>query len=127
MSRFSTITDIVRRADLPVLRDPEGSHVWRVIQEGDVPGFYSPRVNMQLPAMHLYSGEELTGLFQGCEVLALAGSNVSTLENSKTFAEVEADQEAWSTAVELERRLNQVPGLVDTGSHIIMAAQRPID
>jgi hypothetical protein len=81
---------------------------------------------MQHPAMHLYSGEELTSLFQDCTVLALAGSNVSTFENSETFAEVEADHEAWSTAVEIERRLNQVPGLVDTGSHIMMAGQRQI-
>jgi hypothetical protein len=46
---------------------------------------------------------------------------------SETFAEVEADREAWLTAVEIERRLNQVPGLVDTGSHITMAAQRQTD
>ena len=127
MSRFGRIANLVSRADLPVLKDPEGWHVWRVVEEGELPGFRSTSVNMQHPAMHLYSAEELTSLFQGCTVLALAGSNVSTFENSAAFGEVEADQEAWSTAVEIERRLNQVPGLVDTGSHIIMAAQRRTD
>jgi SAM-dependent methyltransferase len=124
MSRFGAISNLVRRADLAVLKDPEGWHVWRVVQEGDLPGFHSTNVDMQHPAMHLYSGEDLTGLFEDCTVLALAGSNVSTFENSKKFAEVEADQEAWSTAVEIERTLKQVPGLVDTGYHLIMAAQR---
>lgn len=82
MSRFGVITDVVRRADLPALKDPEGWHFWRVVQQGDLPWLYFPRVDMQHPAKHLYSGEDLTSLFQDCTVLVLSGSNVSTFENS---------------------------------------------
>ncbi len=73
--------------------------------------------------MHLYSAEELQALFNNCTVLELAGSNVSTFEGSSYFEELAADSQAWATAVEIERVLSQVPGLVDSGSHIIMAAR----
>jgi hypothetical protein len=77
--------------------------------------------------MHLYSSEELADLFQGCRVIELAGSNVTAFEGSATIEEVAADQKAWSTVVELERRLNRAPGLVDNGSHIIMVTRRRAD
>ena len=78
---------------------------------------------MQHPRMHLYMSDELRTLLPGCRVLELAGSNMTTFEGSTTFDEVLDDPQAWATAVELERRLNSQPGLVDNGSHIIMAAQ----
>ena len=34
------------------------------------------------------------------------------------------DPKAWDTAVELERRLDTVPGLIESRSHIIVAAHR---
>ena len=88
------------------------------------PGFLSPRVNMQHSPMHLFTSDELRGLLPGCRVLELAGSNVTTFEGSTTIDDVLGDPQAWPTAVRLERELNGRPGLVDSGSHIIMAAQR---
>ena len=79
---------------------------------------------MQHPPMHLFSSDELRQLLPRCEVLAVAGSNVTAYEGSTTVDQVLGDQQAWSTAVQIEKRLNRVPGLVDSGSHIIMAAQR---
>ena len=54
----------------------------------------------------------------------LAGSNVTAFEGSTTLDEVLGDRNAWSTIVRIERELNRRPGLVDTGSHMIMASQR---
>ncbi len=124
MSRFGAMANLVRASVLPELRDPENMHVWRVARYGDLPGFLSRKMNMQHPAMHLYTSDELRGLLPGCQVLELAGSNVTTSENSPAIEEIAADREAWATAVQLERDLSTKPGLVDSGSHIIMAAQR---
>ena len=124
MSRYGAMVDLVRRPAMYALRDPEGVHVWRVAEDGDLPGFASTRVDMQHPPMHMFTSDELRSLLPGCRVLEMAGSNVTTFEGSTTIDEVLGDQQAWTTAVELERELNSRPGLIDTGSHIIMAAQR---
>ena len=109
---------------MTVLKDPEGWYVSQVADTGDNPGFPSPRVNMQHPPMHMYTSGELRNLLPGCTVLELAGSNVTTFEGSAALSEVSMDARAWETAVSLERRMNAEQGLVDTGSHIIMAARR---
>ena len=124
MSRYGAMANLVRHPTMTVLKDPEGWHVWRVAEDGDLPGFPSTHVDMQHPAMHMYTSDELRHLLPGCRVLEMAGSNVTTFEGSTTIDEVLGDQQAWTTAVELERELNSRPGLVDSGSHIIMAAQR---
>lgn len=124
MSRFGTICNLVRRATLTVLRDPEEWHVRQVAETGNNPGFPSPRVNMQHPPMHMYTSEELRSLLPDCSLLELAGSNVTTFEGSEALAEVSTDPTAWATVVSLERRMNREPGLIDTGSHIILVARR---
>ena len=124
MSRYGRMANLVRRPAMPILEDPEGWHVWRVAEDGDLPGFPSPRVNMEHPPMHLYTSGELRELLPGCRTLELAGSNVTIFEGSTDIEEVFGDQQAWSTVVRLERELNSRPGLVDSGSHMIMASQR---
>ena len=124
MSRYGRMANLVRSPVIPALKDPEGWHIWRVAEDGDLPGFLSRRVNMQHPPMHLYTSVELRGLLPACRVLELAGSNVTTFEGSTAMDELLSDRESWSTVVSLERELNSQPGLVDSGSHIIMAAQR---
>ncbi len=124
MSRYGGMANLVRRPTMPILKDPEGWHLWRVAEDGELPGFPSPRVNMEHPPMHLYTSDELRSLLPGCRTLALAGSNVAAFEGSTTIDEVLADRQAWSTVVRIERELNRRPGLVDTGSHMIMASQR---
>ena len=124
MSRYGALANVVRCPVMPFLKNPEGEHLWRVAESGDRLGFPSPRVKMQHPPMYLYTSDELRTLLPGCRVLELAGNNVTTFEGSTTFEEVLGDPQAWDTAVELERRLNSQPGLVDNGGHIIMAAQR---
>ncbi len=125
MSRFGAAANVVRRPELDILNDPDGRHLWSILDEGDRPGFPSSVPSIDHPPMHLYSADELRDLFGDCEVLELAGSNVTTFEGSLTLADVEADPKVWDTAVEIERRLNRAPGLVDSGTHIIMVARRP--
>ena len=79
---------------------------------------------MRHPPMHLFTSEELRDLLPGCDVLEVAGSNVTAYEGSTAIEEVSDDPQTWETAVRLERELNSRPGLVDTGSHIIMTARR---
>ena len=74
--------------------------------------------------MHMYTSGELRSLLPGCAVLELAGSNVTTFEGSTALSEVAADPKAWQTTVSLERGMNSEPGLVDTGSHIILVDRR---
>ena len=124
MSRLGTICNLVRRATMTVLRDPEAWHVSQVAETGDNPGFPSAAVNMQHPPMHMYTSGELRNLLPGCSMLELAGSNVTTFEGSAALSEVATDTKAWETAVNLERRMNAEPGLADTGSHIILVARR---
>ncbi len=56
--------------------------------------------------------------------MELAGSNVTAYEGSAAIEDVFKDREAWESAVRLESELNKQPGLLDSGSHIIMAARR---
>jgi ubiquinone/menaquinone biosynthesis C-methylase UbiE len=125
MSRFGATCNVVRRATLEVLRDPVVGKVWSVLDQGELSGFPSRIPGETHPPMHLYSSGELASLFESCAVLTLAGSNVSAVEGDPAFEEVAVDAEAWATAVEVERRLCQQPGLLDTGSHVIAVVQRP--
>ena len=124
MSLNGVAVNLVRRPNLPVLKDPEREQVWRVLQDGDLAPVSMPDTNMQHPPMHMFTSDEMRRLLPGCQVLELAGSNVTAIAGSTTIDEVVADRQAWSTAIRLERELNSRPGLTDSGSHIIMAAQR---
>jgi ubiquinone/menaquinone biosynthesis C-methylase UbiE len=125
MSRFGATCNVVRRATLEILRDPVAGHVEAVLGHGDLSGMTSRVSGRQHPPMHLYTSDELAELFQPCEVLAVAGSNVTAVEGDPLLEDVAADAAAWSTTVEIERRLCRQPGLVDTGSHLIVVARRP--
>ena len=124
MSRLGSAANTARRPTMPILHDPDGWHLWTVIASGDLPEFPSRIPGMQHPAMHLYTSDELRELFDTGEVLAIAGSNVTAYEGSQAFEELANDDKAWKTAVELERQLCHKPGLVDNGSHIILAARK---
>lgn len=124
MSRYGASLNLVRRPSIPILKDAEGWDVWGVAENGDLDGFPSAQVGMLHPPMHLFTSEELHDLLPGCHVQEIAGSNVTAYEGSAAIEEVSDDPQAWETAVRLERELNRRPGLVDTGSHIIMAARR---
>jgi SAM-dependent methyltransferase len=124
MSLYGTATNVVRRPTLPILQEPEGWYLWQVVSSGDLPPFPSRVPGLQHPAMHLYTAVELRDLFAQCDVLAVAGSNVTAYEGSPAIEQIASDPAAWETVVRLERELCRAPGLVDTGSHIILAARR---
>ncbi|MBI2849596.1 MAG: class I SAM-dependent methyltransferase [Chloroflexi bacterium] len=130
MSNLGAVLGVVKAPDLPYLREPSKrdldapgmSSLWETFETGDLPGFPSRAGLMHAP-MHMYTAKELEGLFEGCEILRIAGCCVTLSEYLKTPEEI-AQEPAWSTVVELERRLSTDPGLVNTGSHIILAARK---
>jgi hypothetical protein len=126
MSRYGASANLVRRPVTEFLKGEREPMVWNVIETGDLSGVPSIKVPGQThPSMHLFSSDELVELFSGCEVVSVAGSNVTATEGSVALEEVAADPEAWATAVEMERRMCTKRGLVDSGSHIILVAKRP--
>ena len=75
--------------------------------------------------MHLYTAAELREfLTPRFDVLEVAGSNVSTHERNAPFETMVQDADVWQQVVDIERALCREPGLVDSGSHLIVAAQR---
>ncbi len=130
MSRLGAVLGVTRQPDLRYLNEPNnhdidipgGSSFWDVLETGDLRGFPSSAGIPHAP-MHLYTARELEGLFQGCKVLQVVGCCVTLSEHLKTLEEL-TKEPAWSTLQELERRVNSNSGLVDTGSHIILAAQK---
>lgn len=127
MSRMG-VHNAVRKNMIPILEDPDGAaelgtSYWSVLDSGDLPGFDS-RIGMRHPAMHLFTSEELSSLISGCDILELAGSNVTASEFSPELETIAENPKAWETVVKLEKRVNTNPGLVNSGSHIILAARR---
>jgi hypothetical protein len=111
------------------LREPDISlpghpGIWQVLETGDLPGIFSPRAKMLHAPMHLFKAAELQSLFSRCRLLEIAGSNVTISEFLPLNEELVNDPAAWATLVELERRLNHDPGLLNCGSHIIIAVQK---
>jgi len=128
MSRLGPIQNVARMPNMITLQDPDkfpsmGSGLWSVLETGHLE-FYSPTVKMVHGPMHLYTAEELKSLFKGCKVLEVAGSNVAIAETPHSGEEVAANPKAWATLVELEKKINHDPGLVNCGSHIIMAVKK---
>ena len=129
MSLPGTMQGVARMVDIPTPENPYKSEpgraaLWSVLETGDLPGFFSPRVKMMHAPMHLFTAAELQSLFDGCEVLETAGSNVTIEEFSPAGDKIAANPAAFSTLVELERKLNHDPGLVNCGSHIIIAVRK---
>jgi ubiquinone/menaquinone biosynthesis C-methylase UbiE len=126
MSRYGAAADNVRRAARAWLTTERDTHLWPLIRTGDLPPFPSTSVpGMRHPAMHLYSAAELAALLPGCDALEVAGSNVTIAEGASELDDLAADPDVWATIVEVERALNHQPGLVDSGTHVILAASTP--
>ena len=123
MSRYGAATSVVHGGNLVVLADPDVWHLWQVIEGGNLPGF-PDKSGMDHPAMHLYTSDELKGLLPECEVLEVAGSNVSAFERGAGIEEVAKVSKAWESVIEVERRLCRMPGLVESGNHMIMVARK---
>ena len=114
----------LQEMDNSVEDQPRTWNIWSVIGTGDLPGFPSSKAKMLHPPVHLYTAEELQALFGECQILETVGSNVTSWESSPSLGQVSRDPEAWSAIVELERKMNSDPGLINSGTHIIMAANR---
>ena len=76
--------------------------------------------------MHMYTAQEVGELFDKCTLLETAGSNVTISERAKQAETIAASADAWETLVELKMKLNHDPGLVNTGSHIIMVFRKSL-
>jgi ubiquinone/menaquinone biosynthesis C-methylase UbiE len=126
MSRLGAMLGETQQGDMPNLKKPHGGDgvpgIWTVLNTGDLPGFFSRRVGIMHAAMHMYSAEELASLFKKCMILETAASNTVIHEFALINEQLATDPVVWETVVEMERKLNHEPCLVDTGSHIILAA-----
>jgi SAM-dependent methyltransferase len=125
MSRYGASASMGRDPLLPGLENPEEIHLWRAVETGDLSGFLSTKgEDMNHPPMHLDSASELQESLPECEALEIAGSNVSVTRRHEWLDTWVQDPSHWGTIVRLERSLNHVPGLLDSGTHMIMAARR---
>jgi ubiquinone/menaquinone biosynthesis C-methylase UbiE len=133
LSVMSLLGAVISIADVPqmiMLAHPDEEidnipPLWPVFESGDLPAFPSGnRKNPHAP-MHLYTEKELRQLFEKCEVLETAGSNVTVKEYGSSADAIYQDPKAWETLVEMEKRMNHDPGLINSGNHIILAAQKP--
>lgn len=129
MSRLGAMLNVARQPHIPILKQPDestpsGPGLWQVFENGNLTGIPSRKTGMMHAPMHLYTTDELQCLFADCQVLAIAGSNVVAPEFSPALDEIAKDPQAWLNLVELERKLNSSPGLVDSGTHIILAVRR---
>jgi len=133
VSVMSLLGAVISVADVPqmiMLTHPDKEienipPLWPVLESGDLPAFPSGnRKNPHAP-MHLYTEKELRQLFSKCGVLETAGSNVTVKEYSASADTIYQDLKAWETLIEMEKRLNHDPGLVNSGNHIILVARKP--
>lgn len=128
MSRLGPVIGEAQLPDIPNLKNPDGKPglpgIWPVIESKTLSGVFSRRVGMAHAPMHLYTAEELAGLFKRCMILETAASNAVIREFMPVNEQLAADPEVWATVIEMEKRLNHEPGLADTGSHIILAAAK---
>jgi SAM-dependent methyltransferase len=123
ISRYGSTANLVRRATMAPLRSPVDWHVWRVIDDGELPGFPST-IGEAHPPLHLFTSAELRQLFEGCEVVDMAAACASAVDSSERLDEIARDPVAWQTVVAIERRLSRAEGMLDVGNHILMAARR---
>jgi ubiquinone/menaquinone biosynthesis C-methylase UbiE len=128
MSRLGAVQGVARLPYIPSLENPDKSGpgvpgLWEVVGKGEFPGFPSRAGLMHTP-MHMYTAEEIKSLFKKCRILEVAGSNVTIPEAPHSAEQIAANPKAWSTLVELEKKINHAPGLVDCGSHIIVAVKK---
>jgi ubiquinone/menaquinone biosynthesis C-methylase UbiE len=126
MSRLGPLVGEAQIPDMPNLQNPDGNAelpgIWPVLESGLLHGVLSRRVGMFHAPMYLYTAAELKALFTGCDVKEMAASNAVLREFAPVNDQLAANPAAWATVVELEKKLNYEPGLVDTGSHTILAA-----
>jgi SAM-dependent methyltransferase len=128
-SKLGPVQGVAQLPDMVTLKNPgiptpHGPALWDVLETGALSGFPSRAAKMMHAPMHLFTAEELKALFKECEILETAGSNVAIREYSPANEQLAADPTCWETLVELEKKINHDPGLVNCGSHIIMAVRK---
>ena len=73
---------------------------------------------------HLYRSSELTALFarHRFQIEAMAASNALSTNLAPLLAELRTDPGQWRTLLALEEEATAQPGLLDAGTHILVAA-----
>ncbi|MDP1721397.1 MAG: class I SAM-dependent methyltransferase [Candidatus Nanopelagicaceae bacterium] len=74
----------------------------------------------------MFRSRDVTELVERCggQVLAISGSNWTSLEKSEALVQLEGDADRWRRFLEHEIAACQEPGALDGGTHILFAAKR---
>ena len=128
VSRLGPAIGEAQIPDVPNLKNPDGNAdlpgIWPVLENGILHNIPSRAAGMLHSPMYLYTAKELVGIFKGHRILETAASNAAIREFAAVNAQLAADPAVWATVVEMEKRINHEPGLVDIGSHIILAVRK---
>lgn len=76
----------------------------------------------------MFRSRDVTKLVERCggQVLAMSGSNWTSLEESEALARLENDPDRWARYIEHEVTACSEPGALDGGTHILFAATRKL-
>lgn len=96
---------------------PEHWLIDRVLETGTLP--VHPEV--EHPARHFYTSEELRGLMTRCGLVELELATAPALTGGmfERLTEIESSARAWATLRSLEERCYREPGLLDAGDFIL--------
>ena len=128
MSLLGAAVSVITMPSIEMLEHPNKVFsdippLFPILETGDLPEFPSTS-GMKHAPMHLYTSYELQQLFEQCTVVETAGSNVTMNEYERNAELISNSPVAWDTLIEFEKRINHDPGLLNSGSHIIMVVRK---
>ena len=97
----------------------------RIIESGDLTTSNS---KMATHFCHLFRSQELRAFLESykLEVIDIAASNVLTPVHADHLNEIRKDEIKWRQVLDLELIACREPGNLDAGTHLIVAARKPI-
>lgn len=125
MSNFGGARWAVKLKATQWFQDPEGYDLWGLVERGLQADFVPPE-RRSCHRCKFYTSQELRELLarHGLEILEMAAIPAISAHLEEEVEAFAADPRTWANFVELELRLCQKPGLLDTGEHILTVARR---
>ena len=125
MSNFGRARFAVKHKMLQYFREPEAYDLWGLIERG-IQGDHVPPERRTPHRCKFYTSGELRKLLEKVELEVLELAAIPSIsahlgEELEAFA---GEPLAWGNLLRVEIRLCREPGLLDTGEHILVVAQR---